>query len=94
MTLLTIAQAAAVQIVATSAPAGSDLPPSSPDDIRVPHIPQPVKDAINEERGAVAVMKNGTEIPINVVDSHGNIFTRNGRLKGIPLHREMTEGKH
>ena len=47
--MVAIAQAAAVQIVATSAPAGSDLPPTSPDDIRVTHIPQPVKDAIKEE---------------------------------------------
>ena len=47
--MVAIAQAAAVQIVATSAPAGSDLPPSSPDDIRVTHIPQPVKDHIKEE---------------------------------------------
>jgi hypothetical protein len=47
--MVAIAQAAAVQVVATSAPAGSDLPPSSPDDIRVTHIPQPVKDQIKEE---------------------------------------------
>jgi len=47
--MVAIAQAAAVQVVATSDPAGSDLPPSSPDDIRVTHIPQPVKDQIKEE---------------------------------------------
>lgn len=47
--MVAIAQAAAVQVVATSAPAGSDLPPNSPDDIRVTHIPQPVKDQIKEE---------------------------------------------
>lgn len=47
--MVAIAQAAAVQVVATSAPAGSDLPPASPGDIRVTHIPQPVKDAIKEE---------------------------------------------
>jgi polyhydroxyalkanoate synthesis regulator phasin len=47
--MVAIAQAAAVQVVATSAPAGSDLPPSSPDDIRVTHLPQPVKDQIKEE---------------------------------------------
>ena len=47
--MVAIAQAAAVQVVATSSPAGSDLPPSSPDDIRVTHIPQPVKDQIKEE---------------------------------------------
>jgi len=47
--MVAIAQAAAVQVVTTSAPAGSDLPPASPDDIRVTHIPQPVKDQIKEE---------------------------------------------
>jgi hypothetical protein len=47
--MVAIAQAAAVQVAASSAPAGSDLPPSSPEDIRVTHIPQPVKDQIKEE---------------------------------------------
>jgi len=47
--MVAIAQAAAVQVVATSAPTGSDLPSASPDDIRVTHIPQPVKDQIKEE---------------------------------------------
>jgi len=47
--MVAIAQAAAVQVVATSAPAGSDLPTASPEDIRVTHIPQPVKDQIKEE---------------------------------------------
>ena len=47
--MVAIAQAAAVQVVTTSAPAGSDLPPASPNDIRVTHIPQPVKDQIKEE---------------------------------------------
>jgi hypothetical protein len=47
--MVAIAQAAAVQVVATSAPAESGLPASSPDDVRVTHIPQPVKDQIKEE---------------------------------------------
>ena len=47
--MVAIAQAAAVQVAASSLPAGSDLPPASPDDIRVTHIPQPVKDQIKEE---------------------------------------------
>ena len=47
--MVAIAQAAAVQVVATSAPAESGLPSASPDDVRVTHIPQPVKDQIKEE---------------------------------------------
>ena len=47
--MVAIAQAAAVQVVATSAPAESGLPASSPEDVRVTHIPQPVKDQIKEE---------------------------------------------
>jgi hypothetical protein len=47
--MVAIAQAAAVQVAASSTPAGSDLPPASPEDIRVTHIPQPVKDQIKEE---------------------------------------------
>lgn len=47
--MVAIAQAAAVQVAASSLPAGSDLPPASPEDIRVTHIPQPVKDQIKEE---------------------------------------------
>ena len=47
--MVAIAQAAAIQIAATSGPAESGLPPMSPDDVRVTHIPQPVKDQIKEE---------------------------------------------
>lgn len=46
--MVAIAQAAAVQVVASSTPE-SDLPAASPEDIRVTHIPQPVKDQIKEE---------------------------------------------
>ncbi len=46
--MVAIAQAAAVQVAASSTPE-SDLPAASPEDIRVTHIPQPVKDQIKEE---------------------------------------------
>ena len=47
--MVAIAQAAAVQVVASSAPVESGVPAASSDDIRVTHIPQPVKDQIKEE---------------------------------------------
>jgi len=46
--MILIAQTAAIQASASSAPDAS-LPPNSPQDIRVTHIPQPVKDQIKEE---------------------------------------------
>jgi len=46
--MIAIAEATAVQVVATSAPAGQQTP-ASPEDIRVTHIPAPVKDQIKEE---------------------------------------------
>jgi hypothetical protein len=47
--MVAIAQAAAVQVVAATAPVESGLPAASSDDIRVTHIPQPVKDQMKEE---------------------------------------------
>ena len=47
--MVAIAQAAAVQVVAATAPVESGLPAASADDIRVTHIPQPVKDQMKEE---------------------------------------------
>ena len=46
--MIAIAEATAVQVVATSAPADQQAP-ASPGDIRVTHIPAPVKDQIKEE---------------------------------------------
>ena len=47
--MVAIAQAAAVQVVAATAPVESGLPSASSEDIRVTHIPQPVKDQMKEE---------------------------------------------
>ena len=47
--MVAIAQAAAVQVVAATTPVESGLPAASSDDIRVTHIPQPVKDQMKEE---------------------------------------------
>jgi polyhydroxyalkanoate synthesis regulator phasin len=47
--MVAIAQAAAVQVVAASTPVESGVPAASYEDIRVTHIPQPVKDQIKEE---------------------------------------------
>ncbi len=47
--MVAIAEAAAVQVVASTAPAEGQAPSASPGDIRVTHIPQPVRDQIKEE---------------------------------------------
>ena len=46
--MVAIAEAAAIQATASAAPAGETVP-ASPEDIRVTHIPAPVKDQIKEE---------------------------------------------
>ena len=47
--MVAIAEAAAVQVVASTTPAEGQAPAASPGDIRVTHIPEPVRQQIKEE---------------------------------------------